>query len=59
MTDGGRLLVRQMTPEQRDGLRKLQDFERAVASRSYKLHEEVITPIEERIQQEMFARKPQ
>ena len=59
LTDGGRLLVRQMTPEQRDGLRKLQDFERAVASRSYKLHEEVITPVEERIQQEMFARKPQ
>ena len=45
LTDGGRVLVRQMTPEQRDGLRKLQDFERAVASRSYKLHEEVITPV--------------
>jgi len=59
LTDGGRVLVRLMTPEQRDGLRKLQDFERAVASRSYKLHEEVITPVEERIQQEMFARKPQ
>lgn len=59
LTDGGRILVRQMTPEQRDGLRKLQDFERAVAARSYKLHEEVITPVEERIQQEMFARKPQ
>lgn len=59
LTDGGRVLVRQMTPEQREGLRKLQDFERAVASRSYKLHEEVITPVEERIQQEMFARKPQ
>lgn len=59
LTDGGRVLVRQMTPEQRDGLRKLQDFERAVALRSYKLHEEIITPVEERIQQEMFARKPQ
>ncbi len=59
LTDGGRVLVRQMTPEQRDGLRKLQDFERSVAAKSFRLQEEVLTPVEERIQQELFVRKPQ
>jgi hypothetical protein len=40
-------------------LRKLQDFERAVAIKSFKMQEEVLDPVEERIQKELFSRKVQ
>jgi len=59
LTDGGRIPVEKMTAEQRTGLKKLQDFERAVARKSFQLQEEVLTPVEERIQQELFSRKVQ
>jgi hypothetical protein len=59
MTEGGKLLVEKMTAEQRASLRKLQDYERAVATKSVKLQEEVLAPVEERIQQELFSRKVQ
>jgi hypothetical protein len=59
LTDNGRILVEKMSPEQKAALKKLQDFERAVAAKSVKLQEEILTPVEERIQQEMFSRKPQ
>jgi hypothetical protein len=58
-TNNGRLLVERMSAEQKAALKKLQDYERAVAAKSVKLHEEVITPVEERIQQELFSRKVQ
>jgi hypothetical protein len=59
LTDNGRILVERMSPEKQAALKKLQDFERAVASKSLKLQEEILTPVEERIQQEMFSRKVQ
>jgi hypothetical protein len=59
LTNNGRLLVEKMSPEQKAALKKLQDYELAVAARSVKLHEEVITPVEEKIQQELFSRKVQ
>lgn len=59
LTDGGKLLVEKMSPDQQAALKKLQDFERSVAVKNFKLQEEVLVPVEERIQQEMFARKPQ
>ena len=59
LTNNGRLLVEKMSAEQKAALKKLQDYERAVAAKSVKLHEEVITPVEERIQQELFSRKVQ
>jgi hypothetical protein len=59
LTEGGKLLVTKMSADQKSSLRKLQDFERAVAIKSFKLQEEVLTPVEERIQQELFARKVQ
>ncbi len=59
LTEGGKLLVAKMSPDQKSALRKLQDFERVVAAKSFKLTEDVLTPVEERIQQELFSRKVQ
>ncbi len=59
LTDGGKLLVSKMSPEQQAALRKLQDYERVVAPKAFKLQEEVLGPVEERIQQELFSRKVQ
>lgn len=59
LTEGGKLLVDKMSPDQKIALRKLQDFERAVAAKSFKMQEEVLAPVEERIQKELFSRKVQ
>jgi hypothetical protein len=59
LTSGGTILVEKMPPEQRDGLKKLQNYERRVAAKTFKLQEEVLAPVEERIQQELFSRKVQ
>ena len=59
LTKGGRILVEKMSAEQRAGLQKLQDYERRAAQKSYKLTQDMIVPVEEKIQEEMFARKPQ
>jgi len=59
LTEGGKLLVIKMSADQKAALRKLQDFERAVAAKSFKMQEEVLTPVEERIQEELFSRKVQ
>ena len=56
---GGTLLVEKMSADQRAGLKKLQDYERRVALKTFKLQDELLGPIEEKIQQEMFARKVQ
>jgi hypothetical protein len=57
LTNNGKILVEQMSPEQRAALKKLQDYELAVAAKSFKLQEEVLGPVEEKIQQELFSRK--
>lgn len=59
LTNGGTLLVSAMTAEQRTALKRLQDFELAVAARSFRLQEDRLNPVEERIQQEMFSRRVQ
>jgi hypothetical protein len=59
LTEGGKLQVSNMSPDQKAALRKLQDLERVVAVKSFKLQEEVLDPVEERIQQELFSRKVQ
>jgi hypothetical protein len=59
LTNGGSNLVEKMSLEQRNELNKLQNYERRVAARTYKLQEDVLTPVEERIQQELFSRKVQ
>jgi hypothetical protein len=47
-----------MSAEQRVALKGLQDYERRVAAKSFELQREVIEPVEEKILEEMFARKP-
>jgi hypothetical protein len=59
LTESGKLLVAKMSPDQKAALRKLQDYERVVAAKSFKMQEEVLTPVEERIQEELFSRKVQ
>jgi len=59
LTEGGKLLASKMSSDQKAALRKLQDFERAVAIKSFKFKEEVLEPVEERIQKELFSRKVQ
>jgi hypothetical protein len=59
LTNNDTILVEKMSPEQRSELKKLQDYERRVATKDFKLQDELLTPVEERIQQELFARKVQ
>ena len=59
LTEGGKLLVSKMSADQKAALRKLQDFERLVAAKSFKMSEDVLKPIEEKIQEELFSRKVQ
>lgn len=56
-TENGRLPVDKLSAEQTEALKKLQDYERAVATISVRLHEKVVEPVEERIRKELFARK--
>lgn len=59
LTGNGQILVEKMSPEQKLALKKLQVYERAAAKKSFQMQEEVLGPVEERIQQELFSRKVQ
>jgi len=59
LTNGGTILLDQMTPAQRAGLKELQDYERRVAVKNFQLSEDIIDPVAEKIEREMFARKSQ
>ena len=57
ITANGTLPLDKMSLDERAQVKKLADFERRVALKDFKLQEEYITPVEERIQKELFARK--
>lgn len=57
LSDGGTLQVEQMSPGQQAALKELQDYERRVAMKTFKLQEELFDPVEEKIEKELFARK--
>jgi hypothetical protein len=59
LTNGGTIPVDKMSAEQRTNLKKLQDYERRVALKNFKLQDELLGPVEEKIQQELFSRKVQ
>lgn len=59
LTDGGTILVEKLTPAQRAALKELQNYERRVAVKNFQLQEDVIDPVAEKIEREMFARKSQ
>ncbi len=58
LTAGGTVLVEKMTPEQKAGLKTLQEYELRAASKNFKLQETLFDPVEEQILEEMYARKP-
>ena len=59
LTNGGNIEVSQMSASQRAELKSLQNYERRAAAKTFKLQEQLLTPVEEQIQQEIFARKVQ
>ena len=59
LTSNGTILVEKMSASQRNELKKLQDLERRVSLLTFKLQDELLNPVEERIQQEIFSRKVQ
>lgn len=59
LTNNSTTRVDQMTAQQRAEFQKLQDYERRVATKAFELQEKLLTPVEEQIQQELFARKVQ
>ena len=59
LTSNSTLPLEGMTPAQKVELKKLQDLERRVAFKTYQLQETIMTPVEEKIQQELFPRKVQ
>jgi hypothetical protein len=59
LTNGGNILLEKMTPAQQGALKELQDYERRVATKNFQLQEDVIDPVAEKIERELFARKSQ
>jgi hypothetical protein len=59
ITKGGTIPIEKLSSEQRSALKTLQNFERKVAAKNLRLQQDIFEPVEERILQEMFARKPQ
>jgi len=57
ITGGETIPVEQMTPDQQDALKKLQEYERRVAVAAFELQEEIFEPVEEQIEKEMYARE--
>lgn len=59
ITSGGTILVEKMTPAQLSALKELQDYERRVAVKNFELTDDLIDPVAEKIEREMFARRSQ
>lgn len=57
LTNGGTIPVDRLSPTQQAALRQLQDYERKVAKLTIELQEEYFEPVEEAIENEMFARE--
>jgi hypothetical protein len=57
ITGGATVPVAQLSTEQQEALKKLQEYERRVAVIDFELMEEVFDPVEEKIEKEMFARE--
>jgi hypothetical protein len=57
ITGGATVPVAQLSAEQQEALKKLQEYERRVAVIDFQLMEDVFDPVEEKIEKEMFARE--
>ncbi len=56
LTSGGTIPAEHMLPEQLAALKELQDYELRVAKKNFELEGDVIDPVAEEIEEEMFAR---
>ena len=56
LTNGGTIPVEKMSPDQRAALKELQAYELRVAVKNFQLAEEIFDPVEQKIEEEMFAR---
>ena len=59
LTSGGTVPVDKMTPSQKSALKELQDYERRVAVKHLKMRDELLDPVADKIEEELFARKAQ
>jgi hypothetical protein len=57
ITGGGTVPLEQLSPEQLAALHQLQEYEGRVSVINFELEEELIEPLEERIEAELFARE--
>jgi hypothetical protein len=57
ITDGGSLLLDELSPEQQAALEELQNYERRLAVKSFELEVQLVEPVELRIEKELFARR--
>jgi hypothetical protein len=57
ITGGGTVPLEQLSPEQLAALEELQDHERRLAVKNLELEVQLIEPVEERIEKELFARR--
>jgi hypothetical protein len=56
ITGGGTVPLEELSSEQLAALQNLQEYERRVSVINYELEEELIEPLEEQIEEELFAR---
>ena len=59
LTGGGTVSLEQMTPAQRTALKDLQAYERKVAVKHLQMRDELLDPVADKIEEEMFSRKAQ
>ncbi len=59
LTNGSTIPIEKMTPSQLAALKELQSYELRVAVKDFQLQDEIIDPVEEKIERELFARKSQ
>ena len=56
ITGGGAIPVEQLSREQLAALEELQNHERGLAAKSFELEVQIIEPVEERVEKELYAR---
>jgi hypothetical protein len=56
ITEGGTLLVEELSAEQQAALEELQNYERRLAVKSFELEVQLVEPVEQRVEKELFAR---
>jgi hypothetical protein len=57
ITDGGTIPLADLSPEQLKALEELQDYERGVAQASFELEQDLLEPVEERVEREIYSRR--